>query len=229
MPLTEYKLSKRGFSLIEVVLALGVFFISVLALIGLLAPMLQSVDEVEKIDEITSVVNTVNAFLQSSTKIAPGASKFDAIYSSVKDGNFATLFVFRQYRDATSTEVVLRVGFDVAESDVDALARITDFSNAAGPIYRVVLTTSSVVPEEGQSLSAPGTTIKYRSATRDEDKKVYLLEAPLSDYSEGYFAMEARIFAEDPPAPGVTFDKDKTLDELAVIEPDFTFNTAIIR
>ena len=69
---TESK--NRGFTLIEVVLALGVFLVSVLALIGLLAPMLQSIDEIEKIDEITSVVNSVTAFAQSSPKIATNSS-----------------------------------------------------------------------------------------------------------------------------------------------------------
>jgi len=66
------KSSRRGgFSLIEVVLAIGIFLVTVLALVGLLGPTLQSVDEVEKTDEISSVVNTVNAFLQSSPNIAP--------------------------------------------------------------------------------------------------------------------------------------------------------------
>ena len=64
--------SKYGFSLIEVVLAIGIFLVTVLALVGLLGPTLQSVDEVEKTDEIASVVNTVNAFLQSSPDIAVG-------------------------------------------------------------------------------------------------------------------------------------------------------------
>ncbi len=74
--------SKFGFSLIEVVLAIGIFLVTVLALVGLLGPTLQSVDEVEKTDEIASVVNTVNAFLQSSPDIAVGSqSKFETIYN----------------------------------------------------------------------------------------------------------------------------------------------------
>ena len=77
---------RAGFSLIEVVLAIGIFLVTVLALVGLLGPTLQSVDEVEKTDEVSSIVNTLNAFLQSSPEIAPGASKFDAIYNAVADG-----------------------------------------------------------------------------------------------------------------------------------------------
>ena len=46
--------NKTGFSLIEVVLAIGIFLVTVLALVGLLGPTLQSVDEVEKTDEVSS-------------------------------------------------------------------------------------------------------------------------------------------------------------------------------
>ena len=63
------------------VLAIGIFLVTVLALVGLLGPTLQSVDEVEKTDEVSSIVNTMNAFLQNSPEIAPGASRFNAIYN----------------------------------------------------------------------------------------------------------------------------------------------------
>ena len=90
--------SKYGFSLIEVVLAIGIFLVTVLALVGLLGPTLQSVDEVEKTDEIASVVNTVNAFLQSSPDIAAsGQSKFETIYKELRTDGFITAFVFRAY------------------------------------------------------------------------------------------------------------------------------------
>ncbi len=64
------------------VLAIGIFLVTVLALVGLLGPTLQSVDEVEKTDEVSSIVNTINAFLQNSPEIAPGASRFNAIYNA---------------------------------------------------------------------------------------------------------------------------------------------------
>ena len=81
---------RPGFSLIEVVLAIGIFLVTVLALVGLLGPTLQSVDEVEKTDEIVSVVNTINAFLQSSPDINPTGSKFNAIYNRAKEVAGAT-------------------------------------------------------------------------------------------------------------------------------------------
>ena len=97
--LSQYPVSARseyGFSLIEVVLAIGIFLVTVLALVGLLGPTLQSVDEVEKTDEIASVVNTVNSFLQSSPDIAlSGQSKFETIYKELREEGKIKAFVFR--------------------------------------------------------------------------------------------------------------------------------------
>lgn len=218
-----------GFSLIEVVLAIGIFLVTVLALVGLLGPTLQSVDKVAKTDEVSSVVNTVNAFLQGSSEIAPSGSRFDVIYNAVAAGNYATVFVFREYTSATATDVQLSVGFDQNEtvagaSVIDPLAEVTDFTNAAGPIYRVVLTPSSVIPTPTGELE------KYRSQARNATTGTYQLNAALVDYLEGYFAMEVRIYVESPPAPADTsYSEAKNLTDLVDVEPIFTYNTAIVR
>lgn len=220
---------RHGFSLIEVVLAIGIFLVTVLALVGLLGPTLKSVDEVEKTDEISSVVNTVNAFLQNSPDIAPGGSKFNAIFDAVKGDNYATIFVFRQFEDATSVDVGLQVGFTPGETTagtpVDPAAEIPNFDNAAGPIYRVVLSASSVLPTPTDDAT------KNRSLERSNG--IYELNANLADYEEGYFAMEVRIYAEDWNPnynPNVFANGDTvTLATLADREPDFTYNTAIVR
>jgi type II secretory pathway pseudopilin PulG len=217
-----------GFSLIEVVLAIGIFLITVLALVGLLGPTLQSVDEVEKTDEIASVVNTVNAFLQNSPEIAgtTGDSKFDLIYNAVAKENHATVFVFREFIGDTEN-VRLVVGFQEAESlagdsKLGGGAEIDDdrFDDSAGTIYRVILTPSSVIP------TPTATPAVYRSVDRNSETGTYTLNAVLADYLEGYFAMEVRIFAEDP---GPTFISDKDLDEFNEVEPLFTYNTAVVR
>ena len=132
---------RPGFSLIEVVLAIGIFLVTVLALVGLLGPTLQSVNEVEKTDEIVSVVNTINAFLQSSPDINPTGSKFNAVYNAVASDDFATIFVFREFVDDDDpTAIDLRVGFIgdevVSTETLGNSAKIanngTAFENAAG-------------------------------------------------------------------------------------------------
>ncbi len=210
-----------GFSLIEVVLAIGIFLVTVLALVGLLGPTLQSVDEVEQTDEVSSVVNTINAFLQNSQEIAPGASKFDAIYNAVGTNDFVTLFVFRSYRDATSDQIDLKIGFGAnttATVGTDSKLKSADFANAAGTIYRVVLTASSVTPQDYLNETKP---------TRNGNG-IYTLSDPIATYLEGSFAMEVRIYAE-APTPSTTFSESKTLAQLLLETPIFTYNTAIVR
>ena len=224
---------KNGFSLIEVVLAIGIFLVTILALVGLLGPTLSSVNEVENSDEVVSVVNTVNAFLQNSPAIASGGeSKFDTIFNEMAsdDENQLTLFVFRSYISDTNDNIIVKVGFrdDVSVGDpANASVTAADFNNAAGPIYRVILTPSSVIPISGTAFD--GTSDQpYRSAGRGDDTKVYsLIPGDVSGYFEGYFAMEVRIFAE---APGPAFSADVgRLADFAEVEPLFTYNTAIVR
>lgn len=229
--------SHTGFSLIEVVLAIGIFLVTVLALVGLLGPTLQSVDDVEKTDEIASVVNTVNAFLQSSPEIATRdaagvvqESKFEVIYEALASdsADHATLFVYRYYTDPDDPDdppvIQMEVGFSDSEPVGDdaivnnPASNPASFTDATGSIYRVVLTASSVTPED------------HRSGNRDPATNTYTLSKSFETYPEGYLAMEARIFAEDPPAPGgAAFDVVKTLEELVNVEPIFTYNTAIVR
>ncbi|MEC8614571.1 MAG: hypothetical protein VXY17_04115 [Verrucomicrobiota bacterium] len=220
--------SEFGFSLIEVVLAIGIFLVTVLALVGLLGPTLQSVDEVEKTDEITSVVNSTNAFLQSSPDIAPNASKFNVIYNAIStnSGSEATIFVYRYYdyqNDPENEKIALEVGFAPGEP-VDDRAIVNqpstnpaNFADAVGPIYRVVLTASSVTPEV------------LRSPNRNADGIYTLTEPSVADYPEGYLAMEVRIYPEDPPGPSGNFNTTTNLAALKGIEPLFTYNTAVVR
>jgi len=224
---------RAGFSLIEVVLAIGIFLVTVLALVGLLGPTLQSVDEVEKTDEVSSIVNTLNAFLQNSPDIALASSRFDSIYNAVESGGEATVYIYRWYLDEAEVitenpNIKLEVGFDSDESAfVGANAIVNtqsptgeaaDFSKAAGTIYRAVLTPSSVL-ESGL----------YRSADRNADG-VYDLEEPLASYLEGSFAMEVRIYAESSPGPNFTGPYSGTnLGSLKDLQPIFTYNTAVVR
>jgi type II secretory pathway pseudopilin PulG len=238
----SYNLTQLGFSLIEVVLAIGIFLVTVLALVGLLGPTLQSVDEVEKTDEVSSVVNTVNSFLHNSPSIAAG-SNFESIFKAVRgatDDKPTTIFVFRGY-SGNDADVQLNVGFhsDVVAKDPvfyeNAKARVlgSALADAAGTIYRVVLTPSSVMPEKGTDQG--GAPVEYRGATRDVSTDTYTLKVDYDKYLEGSFAMEVRIYAEDP---GPTFRYTKKLGVSSPQEPDeglkdevpvFTYNTAVVR
>lgn len=204
-----------GFSLIEVVLAIGIFSLTALVLVALLPSTISSVDEVERTSEIISVVSTVNAFLQNSENIAEGGgSGFDAIYRAVATEGFATVFVFRRFFEEDSAEVELAVGFGPEDSiGSNAELEAGDFEDAAGSIFRVILTASSVTPVES------------RSGDRDANGVYRLSQANPLVYTEGYLAMEARIFSEDVQA----FAREKPLSDFADLEPIFTYDLAIVR
>lgn len=223
-----------GFSLIEVVLAMGIFLITILALVGLLGPTLTSVDEVQSTDEVESVVNSVNAFLQNSPAIGgTSVGKFNNIYNAVENNGYATLLVFRRYV-GTGVDVGLKVGFvnETVSDNAEALVAVTDLVDASGvlvsgTLYRVLLTPSSVIPLNGDDGS--GNQVAYRSADRDPASNSYNLLVDINSYWEGYFAMEVRIFAEEVTPDFAAGDLDVAPDDLADVEPLFTYNTAIVR
>jgi hypothetical protein len=173
-------------------------------------------------------VNTINAFLQSSPDIAAG-SNFQSIFNAVANGttnNPATLFVYQAYREEASEAVQLKVGFDdnVVVGDPLATVAENDLTDSAGTIYRVVLTPSSVMPLQGTD--STGQPVTYRSSERDTSTDTYTLSVGYANYWEGSFAMEVRIYAEDP---GPTFTYSKSLTELKDEVPVFTYNTAVVR
>ncbi|MGB0414108.1 MAG: type IV pilus modification PilV family protein [Coraliomargarita sp.] len=223
------KFRRSAFTLVEVVLALGIFLVTVLALVGLLGPTLKSVSEVENTDEVISVVNSLNAFLQNSPEIAgnSGNSKFQEIYEAVANDGHATVFVFKAYvSDPDGAGDLPPIGVQIAFADGETQANLqsqqVDFTWAAGQIYRVVLSASSVIPET------------LRSATRNGDG-IYTLNQAYATYPEGYFAMEARIFGREEDMTGLgtagwtPASTAGILSDLNKEEPLFTYNTAIVR
>ena len=223
---------RKAFSLIEVVLAMGIFLITVLTLVGLMGPALKSVSTVKTTDEVVSVVDSVNAFLNSSPFIPkpaaggnPKGTKFDAIYGAVQNDGHATIFVYRWY-DAANQIVRQEIGFENnqggsvhSQSVVNANNRgdgvpVASFDDATSLIYRVVLTASSAMLVD--DLVNEGTEGAYPR---------YTLSNTVSSYSGNYLALEVRIFAEDPTADPPSTNTADLADEVPVL----VYDTAILR
>lgn len=78
----------KGFSLIEVVVAVGIFAIAIVSVIGLLGPINKSVAEVRDFDDASRVVSAIQSKLQTAgftavKTIMDGGTK---VYAS-RDGN----------------------------------------------------------------------------------------------------------------------------------------------
>lgn len=208
----------KGFSLIEVVLAIGIFLVTVLVLVGMLGPTLESVQEVEKTDEIISVIDSVSAFLNGDAEFGSDTSSFDMIYQTVFTGGYATIYVYRSFISNNSSDIRLTVGFSPSEKAsnqrIHSKLRAFDFKNAAGLIYRCVITLKPLLP---------------RNDFRDRGPRAfprYLLANNLREFQEGYLPLQVSIYAE---TPGPSFSDRISLRELSTKIPDYTFNTAIAR
>ena len=59
------KSKTRGFSLVEVVVAVGIFAIAILAVVGLLVPISSSVTDLAESDDATRIINRVETGLNS--------------------------------------------------------------------------------------------------------------------------------------------------------------------
>lgn len=208
----------KGFSLIEVVLAIGIFLVTVLVLVGMLGPTLESVEEVDKTDEIVSVIDSVSAFLNGGSDFGQNVASFDIIYETILTGGYSTIYVYRSYLSANSSDVKLSVGFSPSERTstqrISTRSRAFDFKNAAGRIYRCVLTVKPLLPRE-----------YYKDRGRRAFPR-YLLTNKISEFNEGYLPIEVAIYAENP---GPSFSDRISIRDLSLKEPDYVFNTAISR
>ena len=140
-----------GFSFVETILSISIFLVTILVLIAILEPVLLSLDEVEESDEISSVVESLNSFLQSNSSLSIDSSNFDLIYETVKSGGYATIYIYRSFISENSSNVQLSIGFSRREKttsvQMNRNARIYNFKDAAGPIYRAILTVAPHMPD----------------------------------------------------------------------------------
>lgn len=70
---------RTGFSLIEVVVAVGIFAIAIVGVIGLLSPVNQSVSEVREADDASRLIGVIQAKLQNLS--------FDSIKAALQDSD----------------------------------------------------------------------------------------------------------------------------------------------
>jgi prepilin-type N-terminal cleavage/methylation domain-containing protein len=76
------EMNKKGFSLIEVVLASGVFAVTIVAVLGLYAPLSQSVNEMSDMDDASRLMNAVNSELSILDYTTIAAYNGKTLYST---------------------------------------------------------------------------------------------------------------------------------------------------
>jgi type II secretory pathway component PulJ len=121
---------EAGFSLIEVALAIGVFALAVVSILGVLGPAVEEMEAISITHEANDVVSRLGAALpRIDTDNAPQTSSFDEIFAWVADGP-AVVYV---YLDASGQ---IRL-----ERDAGAV------QDVSGRVFAARLSVSGVNPE----------------------------------------------------------------------------------
>lgn len=192
--------SPRGFSLIEVVLALGVFSFTVLILIGLLPSLLNSINKLNVLNQLTGISARIDAYLQNQEHA------FDTVYNWVENGKSKTLLAYSYTADPSEVRGIGDTNTPDPRSDfiVDTIRLMgTDEFNLA------------LIKEELNAVEGPVFKIKIRdSKTYSEieegrDEQGYLV--PLFQYPEAVLALEIRIYSYSPYSSQFDFIFDENL------------------
>tara|TARA_B110000305_G_C19316398_1_gene576673 strand:+ start:310 stop:960 length:651 start_codon:yes stop_codon:yes gene_type:complete len=110
--------SSKGFSLIEVVLAIGIFSLAVLALVGLMGPMMKSASTVQETAEASGITDRVNNFLQAQVRTSSTA--FGDFYTnSVSSGDTFYEVTFPVAGSGTATILEKQIADSSGGSTID--------------------------------------------------------------------------------------------------------------
>lgn len=80
--ITKKQIAQPGFSLVEVVVAVGIFALAIVGVIGLLGPTTRSVADVSDSDAATRVIATIQAALQQ--RVASSSTGFTTLGSALQ-------------------------------------------------------------------------------------------------------------------------------------------------
>jgi len=117
---------RRGFSLVEVILALGIMAISITSILAMIGTTLTNVSETEEVSTATDCIEKMNAIIQNTAfwdADNPSESVYQWIYKSTPDS--PTVFVFyneipQSPSTITGSAPVQRVArFNISYADID--------------------------------------------------------------------------------------------------------------
>lgn len=180
----------NGFSLIETVLSISIFLVSVVVLLAMLPPIISTIDQVEESDDLSAIAKSLNSFLQADTSLATNGSNFDLIYEAVRSRGYATVYIFHSFESNESSNIKLSVGFSARETTSSTkmrrTARIYNFKEPAGPVYRAVITCAPHMPKQYYRDRGTSATPRYYLLSDRKSFKNNFLPLEISLYSNKY-------------------------------------------
>ena len=208
----------NAFSLVETIFSISIFLVIILVLLAMIGPVLSSLDEVKESDGISSITESLNSFLQAKTSLAVNGSNFDLIYEAVKSRGYATVYIYRSFVSDNSSNVQLSIGFSRRETTYSIRmkkdAKIYDFKDAAGPIYRAIITNGPQMPDQ-----------YYRDRGRSAKPRYYLTKDRLA-FENNYLPLEVALYSNDQEPEFIDSVK---LKDVLKRKPIVTYYTVINR
>lgn len=196
---------REGFTLVEVVLAIGVLSVAVLALIGMFAPTMQIVREVMASDYAVASIENINYKLQEMARA-----------DADSDGNdFGDLADIVSSAPGTApTNALFVFTLETAGYQLTAFAVAARTATGSAISYNSGASSNLKAAMEGNLLAS-------------EVLRVEIYQLPASQYetsynnhltTQGFLPFEVRIFRVDPANPGAT-------NALQVL----SYNSAVLR
>lgn len=138
----------RGFSLVEITIALGIFTFAILSIIGLLSVALNTSEETQRDSSLTTLIRTLNSEVRSATTsnsvtaLLNGPLYYDLVGKPVAGGNSNSYFkvTFTHSNQGTNSQTAVKslLGLKSA-TNLNIWSATIAYPPPANPLKTVVL------------------------------------------------------------------------------------------
>lgn len=191
---------RKGFTLVEVILAVGVIAMAILALVGLLGSTFQQVEDVVQTNQAIGVVTRINAALDNPRLVGgeklPNAEEgnaFEVVYNFTKGAiapQSVVLYCFDKELDTANPGKYSPLAVVYRASGDNFTREIYNNQNGIGPVFRVEISISKFLQDQKIFLNKD----TY------EPQETRYNNGPLPDmvdFALGYLPLELKVFPHD--------------------------------
>lgn len=167
----------KSFSIIEVVLAVGVFAFVILALLALLRPVLKSASQTGEMNRALSVMSEVETYLRTRP--------FSEVYGWLENDQRKVLLVYKLRSDTPDETVVNRL------IEGDGPEVLGEIERADGKVFKIVLAASSLYKRtlpDGSTTSFLPPYADFEEGYLPIEVRVYGMAPPAPGADSGMFA-----------------------------------------
>jgi Tfp pilus assembly protein PilV len=216
---------QKGFSLVEVILAVGMLAVAILVLVGLVGAAFTQLESIIQTNRALAVVSAVNASLDAPELVGgariPNATntntpKFKAVYDFVKtavDGQKVILYHFNtEINNSAGGKSIIAVVYRSASGTFTKAEY--DEQNGVGPVFRVEMSISKLLENNR---------IEFDESTAAPTDAIYTggpIPSNVNFYALAFIPLYLEIYAHDFGG---------SADQAALVQPILSQNIIINR